>query len=709
METFEEKLTGPSLDDLRKENNELRIKLQEAEDTISAIQSGSIDALAVNSPEGTRIYTLQGADHPYRVIIETMSEGAVTLSRQLDVLYCNRHFADLVQLPMEKIMGQSILNYIHPDDIRIFKNVLGELPESNSREIRLKGSVKELKTLFSCAPIDIDDSLGCLIFTDLSEIKRIQEKLKNLNDHLDQLVLRRTRQLQKKNEELKQEIARRIEAEAFLKENEEKFVQLANAIPQIAWMADAQGNFTWYNDRWYEFTGKTFEETKNWGWETLHDPEILPDLKKRWKECLGTGEYFEMVSLIQGADGSYRDFLLRDIPVKNKEGQIIQWFGTATDISEIKRIERELQQSRERLNMALENGKTGIWEWNLKTNQVIWDERIENMFHLAPGTFGGTFEDFENLVNEEDLPHVQKAIQQCIENGTYLETIFRTRKFNGDGKYLSSKGLIVKDKEGNPSILMGVVFDVTEMKKDTEQMLMKLNEELLRSNKELEQFAYVASHDLQEPLRMVSSFTQLLAKKYKDQLDESAQEYIHYAVDGANRMYGLINGLLAYSRVHTRGKDFADVDMNSIILQVQTNLRMQISEKHAVIKNEELPVIVADEAQMIQLMQNLLNNALKFSSEIPEIRIAAKTDQAFFTFSVQDNGIGIEPQYYNRIFQIFQRLMPKDAYEGTGIGLSICKRIVERHEGKIWLESEPGKGSVFYFTIPKKESSNGNP
>jgi len=234
-----------------------------------------------------------------------------------------------------------------------------------------------------------------------------------------------------------------------------------------------------------------------------------------------------------------------------------------------------------------------------------------------------------------------------------------------------------------------------------EERLKQTMEDLRRSNQDLEQFAYVASHDLQEPLRMVSSFTQLLEKKYKDQLDDEGREFIKFAVDGANRMRRLINDLLAYSRVRTRGKEMEPTDSHSALGEALANLSSMVQESGAIITNDDLPVVKADKSQLIQLFQNLISNAIKFCSEdVPHIHISAEKQDNEWLFSVKDNGIGIEPQYYDKIFEIFKRLQRDEKYPGTGIGLAICKRIVERHNGRIWVESEPGKGSVFYFTIP---------
>ena len=371
------------------------------------------------------------------------------------------------------------------------------------------------------------------------------------------------------------------------------------------------------------------------------------------------------------------------------------------DITGNRKTEQELHESREKLNLALENGNVGVWEWNLTTDEMIWDERMEKMFGLEPGTFGKTSQAFEDFLVEEDIYHVQAAIRKALDEKIPFETIYRIRLNNGEIKYFSAKASVNTANEAKAIKMSGVCFDITEMKKGAEQALFKLNEDLLRSNKELEQFAYVASHDLREPLRMVSSFTQLLAQRYQSQLDNDGKEFIQYAVDGAMRMQELIDDLLAYSRIKTRGEPFSLVNLNKILELVINNLSLTVQEKNAHITSDELPSIIADEAQMSQLFQNLIGNALKFCIIEPRIHISSKEENDYYIFSVHDNGIGIEPQHFKRIFQIFQRLQLRAEYAGTGIGLAICKNIVERHRGKLWLESQLGEGTTFYFSIIK--------
>jgi hypothetical protein len=228
-------------------------------------------------------------------------------------------------------------------------------------------------------------------------------------------------------------------------------------------------------------------------------------------------------------------------------------------------------------------------------------------------------------------------------------------------------------------------------------------EELARSNKELEQFAYVASHDLQEPLRMVGSYMQLLAERYQGQLDERAERYIAYAVDGANRMKRLIDDLLAYSRAGTQSTALVPTDSQAVLEDVLGGLQVAIEEKQATVTHDPLPTVLADEVQLGQVFQNLIANALKFSNEAPpRIHVGAQRDaeRGAWRFSVADNGIGLDPKFAERIFVIFQRLHGPTEYPGTGMGLAICKKIVERHGGRMWVESQPGQGATFYFTLP---------
>jgi PAS domain S-box-containing protein len=264
----------------------------------------------------------------------------------------------------------------------------------------------------------------------------------------------------------------------------------------------------------------------------------------------------------------------------------------------------------------------------------------------------------------------------------------------------------IRDSSDRYVSCRGTIFDITERKK-AEDHLLKTVGELKRSNDELQQFAYVASHDLQEPLRMVASYTQLIAKRYKGRLDADADEFIAYAVDGSNRMQGLIQDLLAYSRAGAKGKPLREISSETALKEALTNLRATIEDSHAVVTHDSLPAVTTNDIQLAQVFQNLVANAIKYRGpEAPRIHISAtKNGGNEWIFSVRDNGMGISPQYFERIFILFQRLHGREEFEGTGIGLAICKKILERLGGRIWVESQPATGSTFHFALPERDAA----
>ncbi len=294
------------------------------------------------------------------------------------------------------------------------------------------------------------------------------------------------------------------------------------------------------------------------------------------------------------------------------------------------------------------------------------------------------------------------------EFATYLDTVqkyrvakgfMRVRTATGEDRILEYRNTL--RTEGVPSpIVRAIAHDITE-RMNVEKALKDKSGELARSNEDLEQFAYVASHDLQEPLRTVTSYVQLLARRYQGKLDSDADEFIGFATDAAVRMWKLINDLLAYSRVGMRGGELEPTDSEAVLVQTVSDLKVTVEENGALVTHDPLPMVMADRPQLGQLFQNLIGNAIKFRrDEPPRVHVSASRNGNGWTFSVRDNGIGIAPEYSERIFVIFQRLHNREQYVGTGIGLAVCKKIVERHGGRIWVKSEVGKGATFYFILP---------
>lgn len=302
------------------------------------------------------------------------------------------------------------------------------------------------------------------------------------------------------------------------------------------------------------------------------------------------------------------------------------------------------------------------------------------------------------------IPQLQTLLNEVLAHKSSFEDFEVDHHFPDIGHKVMLLNARQMPVDGYRTVLILLVIEDITARKQAEAALEEKARELARSNAELEQFAYVASHDLQEPLRMVASYVQLLARRYKGRLDADADDFINFAVDGASRMQLLINDLLAYSRVDRKGHLFENVDCGRVLGYVLTDLQMSIEQAQAVITSDVLPVVEGDMVQLIQVFENLLSNSLKFHREVPvRIHISVQHDENFWQFTVQDNGIGIEPVYWERIFLLFERLHDRASYSGTGIGLAITKKIIERHGGRIWVESQAGTGTQMIFTLPVRD------
>ena len=419
-----------------------------------------------------------------------------------------------------------------------------------------------------------------------------------------------------------------------------------------------------------------------WGTHFCQFYETKDDLKDilipYFKAGLENNEYCMLITSDPLSALEAKEALKKEVPDFNgyyQEGQIdilhyTEWYTKGGSFDS----DRVLNGWIEKLNQALENGYDGL--------------------RLSGNTFWLEKEDWNDFVGYEGAVDTVIGQYQMMALCTYsLEKCNAAEVIDVVNNH---EFTLIKRKE------KWDLIETTEHKRTEEELLFAM-EKLQKSNHDLEQFAYVASHDLQEPLRMISSFLQLLQRRYEGQLDSDADEFIGYAVDGAQRMHDLINDLLKYSRVTTKGKDFEYVNMKEPLEHALTNLKLSIEENDAkVVPSNSLPIIHGDYSQMTQLFQNLIGNAIKYRSlESPQIHISAKNENNKWLFSIKDNGLGINPKYADQVFKIFRRLHSNSEYDGTGVGLAITKRIIERHNGQIWVESEPGNGSTFYFTLPK--------
>jgi PAS domain S-box-containing protein len=416
------------------------------------------------------------------------------------------------------------------------------------------------------------------------------------------------------------------------------------------------------------------------------------------EQQIGTG--IELIA--QRKDGSEFPIEIMLSPLESAEGILVT--AAIRDISVRKAAERHLAQMESRYRGLLEAAPDAMVVVNQAGAIVLLNVQAEKQFGYSRDELVG--QKVKNIIPEgfaerlvaDALRSEEDALAQQIGTGIELTG----RRKNGSDFPIEIMLSPLESAEG--ILVTAAIRDITKRKKAEAHLLQKV-EELKRSNGELGQFAYVVSHDLQEPLRMVASYTQLLAKRYKGKLDSDADEFISFAVDGASRMQRLIQDLLVYSRVGTKAQELLDTSSEETLQQALINLRGAIEESGALVTHDPLPTIPADEGQLIQLFQNLIGNAIKYQDPgIPRVHISAsKNAYKEWIFSVQDNGLGIDSQYFEKIFGLFQRLHKREEFAGTGIGLAICKKIVERHGGSISVESQPGQGSTFRFALAGSE------
>lgn len=646
-------------------------------------------------------------------------------------------------------------------------------------------------------------------------------------------------------------------SEIALQRGEERFRNMADNIPNLAWMANADGYIYWYNKKWYEYTGKTAEEMEGWGWQSVHNPDILPTVMNKWTNAIANGEEFEMEFPLKGANDKYCNFLTRVQPFRNSEGKIHQWFGTNTDITKRIEIEEALKESEERFRTMAESsgiliamsdessnaiyfnnawisitGRTQEQLINYGWEDLLHPDERKDFINLYLNSFqnkvnfttelrllnkennyiylfltssprftpNGTFAGFistcteiterikaeQALVkNEENLRNtiLHAPVAMCIIKGpTYVVELVNEKmieiwgrpakdvlnkpifeslpevKDQGFDKLLhgvyttgetfSANGLpasLIRNnkleniflnfvyepyREGDGRItgVLAVAVDVTseilaknkieEIVNKRTKELAEANENLRKSNDELAQFAYVASHDLQEPLRKITTFSNLLENNLGEIIDDKSKNYLDKINGSTKRMSTLIKDVLTYSALIKDSKVLRNVDLNQIVRHVLGDYDLLIGQKNAQITVESLPEIEAIPIQMEQLFGNIVGNSLKFTRDKirPEIKIKAmklNVDEIkklglnflteYYTIQIIDNGIGFKHENSIQIFDIFKRLHRTPNYQGTGIGLAMCKKIVLNHNGEINALGSSENGAVFNIILPKKQ------
>jgi PAS domain S-box-containing protein len=509
----------------------LKSRLAEAEETLRALQSGEVDALVVKEPGGHKIFTLKGEDYTYRILVEQMSEGALTCTQDGTILFANKSFAQMVQCPLETVIGASIHRFISntPGGTRIGLSKLEKKAKQNHLrgiEVILTGE-KHVPAIASINALQIYDiEAFSITLTDISQLKLVEK----------------------------------------LTESEARFRSLAENIPTLAWMAEPDGTIYWYNSRWYEYTGTTFAQMQGWGWQSVHDQNILPLVLKRWNESIQSGEPFEMVFPLQGKDGVFRSFLTRVIPLRDADNNIVQWFGTNTDIS--KQIELERQK---------------------------------------------------------------------------------------------------------------------------------------------DEFIGIASHELKTPVTSIKAYGQVLQKIFQRKGDIKAVEQLQKMDFQIGKLTNLIRDLLDVTKIQSGRLEFHEeyFDFNMLVTEVVNELQLTIENHQLLTEFGKTKKIFADRERIGQVITNLITNAVKYSPNAKNIRIATTRDTTNMTLCVTDYGIGIPKDKQEKVFEQFFRVSGpnQSTFPGLGLGLYVSSEIIKREGGRIWVESSEGNGSTFCFSLPSNRNT----
>ncbi len=639
----------------------------------------------------------------YRSLYSSMSEGVALheIIYNLDqdpvdyiIADINQSYEDITGLNRSEVVGKKA-SELYGIDEPPYMEIYARVAETGE-PIQFETYFEPMDKYFNISVTSPEKGKFYTIFEDITKRKRTEEELNNYREHLESLVEIRSEELENSYESLK--------------ESEEHYLTLFNSIDEgfctVEVIFDSRNKPVDY--KFLEvnpaFEGQT--GLINATGKLMRD--LAPDHEEHWFEIYGkvalTGQSTRFVNEAKALNRWYDVYAFKVGDIESREVAIL-----FNDITKFTETELALKLSniynRSLIEASLDplvtigsNGK--ITDVNNSTENVIGIKREELI---------GT--DFSDYFTEPKK--AREGYMKVFKDGFVVNYPLEIKNKNGNITPVEYNASVYKNEFGEVIGVFAAARDITGMKnaeqklkeyQDTlEDKVEKRTQELARSNKELEQFAYITSHDLREPLRMITSFLQLLERRYKDQLDQDANEFIGFAVDGAKRLDRMTNDLLLYSRITSQKREITPVNFEEVLGHALTNLKVPIEENNAIITHDPLPTIKGDEQLKVQLFQNIVGNAIKYrSQETPKIHISATKEKNQYLFSIKDNGIGISPEHLERIFTIFQRLHTHDEYEGTGIGLAIAQKIVHQQGGQIWAESELGKGTTFYFTIPIK-------
>ena len=652
--------------------------LAEIEYTVSQIEGTEpieLIAVARDITESKRIEEeVAESEAKYRSLFESASSAVAIVDLKGEFVLVNEALCNMVGYSQKELIGRNFADFMHPDDgprlLELFMGALIGQDKPPALEFRTTHRDGRVLWLYG-SPTELVQKNQTIGFSAIMH-----------------------------------DITERVQMETAIRQSEEKFHNvLNNSLDMIYRLNLKTGGYEYVSPASKQVVGYSPEEFVAFGADelvSLVHPDDTEDLNKNIIDLITHGENqaLSVEYRVKHKESGYRWVNDNRSLVYDEGNMPVAVVGSLRNITERKLAQEAMRQREQDYLILLESTHDSIVVVDGETLKVVYGNRRSSlMFGFDPVLQDGVGTNLLDSIHPEDREKAIKGFEEDLHQRERRQR-YDVRVKTKDGREIWVSALATRiEFRGRLSVLLSLK-DVTETRQ-VEKLLKQTMAELVRSNAELEQFAYVASHDLQEPLRMVASYTQLLARRYRGKLDSDADEFIGYAVDGATRMQQLINALLDYSRVGTRGKPFEPTSCEDVLNQAITNLQAAIEENGALLTHDHLPTVMADATQMLQLFQNLIGNAIKFHSEKkPRVHVGAERNGTEWIFSVRDNGIGIDPQYFDRIFVIFNRLHGRGEYPGTGIGLTICKKIIERNKGRIWVESQPGNGATFYFTMP---------
>ncbi|MBE9066642.1 PAS domain-containing protein, partial [Leptolyngbya cf. ectocarpi LEGE 11479] len=516
-----------------------------------------------------------------------------------------------------------------------------------------------------------------------------------------------TAELKRLNALLREKLEALEHTEAALRESQERYALAMQASRDGLWDWTILTDEVYYSPQFKAILGYQDDEMENQfsAFASRLHPDDYDRVLAAVHDHIEHRIPYDIEYRLRHKQGTYRWINARGQAIWDETGRAIRMAGSISDITQRKQTEAQIHEMTQRLALATNSAKIGVWDLDLVEDRLIWDDRMYELYGITAETFGGAYEAWKQGVYPDDLPAAHADIQAAIAGEREFHPEFRVLWPDGQVRFIEAHAITLRDETGKAQRMIGVNWDITE-RKQSEEALRQLNarletkvqertqelekraHELELSNAELQQFAYVVSHDLQQPLQGIFGFAKILAHIYRNRPDEPVNNYINQIINASQYMSQLIQDLLTYAKVGQTEKVCELTDCNQILKQVLTDLQPSINENHAVVTtNGKLPTLCANETQLMQLFQNLLSNALKYHppEQPPHVQVSAKHQENEWCFGVHDNGIGIQSKYFDQIFQIFQRLHTKDEYPGTGIGLATCKKIVENHGGRIWV------------------------